>query len=169
MKKRVWLGLICLLFASCASTQKQSNYYLPQETKTPFVYEVRSVTVTVDYIDEKVIADQFYNLLITELSAQETQITGKEIVIPVEDVVYLDVTINQRAFIQDIQQKNSIYITFTGYDSDDNVVLRENAYFAGKENFISSVDQYNCGKKIITNLLNYQSGVNKVFLKANEE
>lgn len=169
MKKGLWVALCSLLFFGCTSTSKQSNYYVPAESKTPFVYEVRNVTVSIDYVEEDVIAQQFNTLLITELSGQETKITGKETVFPVDDVVYLDVEINQRSFIQDIQQKNSIYIIFTGYDSDNNIVIRENAYFAGKENFISSVDQYNCGKKIIANLLSYQKQVNGIYLKNNEE
>lgn len=168
MKKVLWLALCSLLVVSCASTSKQSNYYIPVESQNPFIYEIRDVSVSIDYVEEKIIADQFTTLLITELSSQETQITGKEVVFPVNNIVYLDVEINQRAFIQDIQQKNSIYIIFTGYDENDNIVIRENAYFAGKENFISSVDQYNCGKKIIANLLKYQKDINGNFLKNNE-
>lgn len=165
MKKRLWFGLCAILFAGCASTSRQASYYIPEIVQKPFVYEVRNVYVNIDYVEDAVIADQFNTLLITELSAQETQITDKENVYPVNDVIYLTVEINQRSFIQDIQQKNSIYIIFTGYDKNGNILIRENSYFAGKENFISSVDQYKCSKKIIANLLSYQKKVNIIFLK----
>lgn len=161
MKKIFLAGLITFLLMGCASVPKKASYYVEPGDMTPFVYELRDVSVSIDYVEEVDIAQQFTNLLLTELSFQDADENAS--------VVYLDVSVNQRSFIQDIQQKTSIYVTFTGYDEDENIVLRENSYMVGKSTFISSIDQYKCGKKIVPKLLNFQKNVNKVYLKNNEE
>lgn len=163
MKKILMAGLLAFLLMGCSSIPKQASFYVEPESVEPFVYELRDVQVSIDYVQETEIAEQFYNLLLTQMSIQDFS-AGET-----DKVIYVDVNVNQRSFIQDIQQKNSIYITFTGYDEEDNIVLRENSYIVGKGTFISSVEQFNCGKKAAAKLLNFQKGVNKAYLKNNEE
>ena len=67
--------------------------------------------------------------------------------------------------IQNINQKNTIYINVIGYDVDDNAVIRDNFYITGDMNFISSVDQYKCINKVLKKLKNYQKSVNKDYIK----
>lgn len=160
MKKVYFIVLVSFLFISCSAIPKRAKYYELKDNLEPFIYEIRDVSVVIDYVEENDIADQFTNFLLTKLSYQQSVSS---------DIIYIDVSVQQRSFIQDIQQKNSIYITFTGFDENNNIILRENSYYVGKSTFISSFDQYKCGNQIVSNLLKFQKDVQNIYIKNNEK
>ena len=81
------------------------------------------------------------------------------------NVVYIDFNVVQRSFLQNIDQKTTIFINVIGYDSDRNILIRENYYITGKDTFLSSVTQYKYVSKITNNLLKYQESVERSFEK----
>ncbi len=124
----------------------------------PFDYETGDVSVSIDYVNEAVIAEQVTTLMNTLFSKNMENKND-------ENMIYIDFNVVQRSFIQNIDQKNTIYINVIGYDSNDNIILRDNYYLTGDQSFISSIVQYKCVNKITKHLLNYQKLINKAYKK----
>lgn len=163
MKKSCVLLLsLSFVFLGCSSIPKETISFPAISEMDPFDYETGDVSVSIDYVNETVIADQVTTLMNTVFSKN---IENKN----EENIIYIDFNVVQRSFIQNINQKNTIYINVTGYDSDDNIVLRDNFYITGDQTFISSVVQYKCVNKIANNLLNFQKAVNKAYIKRIED
>lgn len=160
MKKSCVLLLLSFsfVFLGCSSIPKETISFPAISEMDPFDYETGDVSVSIDYVNETVIADQVTTLMNTVFS-KNTENKNED------NIIYIDFNVLQRSFIQNINRKNTIYINVTGYDSDDNIVLRDNFYLTGAQTFISSVVQYKCVNKVTKHLLNYQKSVNKAYIK----
>ena len=159
MKKSCILLLsLSFMFLGCTSIPKETISFPAVNEMKPFDYETGEVSVSINYVNESVIADQVTTLLNTVFSKN---IENKND----ENIIYIDFNVVQRSFMQNINQKNTIYINVIGYDSDNNIVLRDNFYLSGDDTFISSVIQYKCVNKITKKLLNYQNSVNEAYIK----
>lgn len=158
MKKSFILLSMCFIFLGCSSIPKETMSLNSVNDMEPFDYETGEVSVSIDYVNESVIADQVTTLMNTVFSKNTVNQND-------ENIIYIDLNVVQRSFIQNINQKNTIYINVTGYDTNNNIVLRDNFYLTGDQTFISSVVQYKCVNKVTKNLLNYQKSVNKKYLK----
>lgn len=160
--KKVCIPLfLCIIFCGCSSIPKETISFTPISEMEPFDYKTRNVNVSIDYVNETVIAEQVSILLDTKFANNSENKNGK-------NIVCIDFNVVQRSFIQNIEQKNTIYINVIGYDFNDNIVLRENFYLTGNQTFISSVVQYNCVNNITKKLLNYQNSVNKNYIQQNK-
>lgn len=160
MKKVSFILFISMLFCSCISFPRSSSFYVESKELVPFDYNIRDVSVSIDYVNEEIIADQVRNLIETTLIPSQ---------IDSESIINLDINIIQRSFIQNIEQKNSIYINFVGYDENEDIVVRENYYVSGNQTFVSSVDQYDCIKRILNKLISFQDSIRKEKIKENEK
>lgn len=158
MKKSYVLLSLCFLFIGCSSIPKETISLHPVDELEPFIYEPGDISVSIDYVKESVIAEQVTTLMSTVFSKNTENQND-------ENIIYIDFNVVQRSFIQNINQKNTIYINVIGYDSDNSIILRDNFYLTGDQTFISSVVQYKYVNKVIKNLLKYQKSVNKNYLK----
>ena len=158
MKKDCVLLFLSFIFLGCSSIPKETISFPAVNEMDPFDYETGDVSVSIDYVNETVIADQVTTLMNTMFSKNMENKND-------ENIIYIDFNVVQRSFIQNINQKYTIYINVTGYDLNDNIILRDNFYLTGDQTFISSIVQYKCVNKVTKHLLNYQKSINKAYIK----
>lgn len=109
MKKNCIPLFLCIIFCGCSSLPKETFSFTPTNEIEPFDYKSRNVSVSIDYVNETVIADQVSTLLDTQFANNSENKNSK-------NIVYIDFNVVQRSFIQNIEQKNTIYINVIGYD-----------------------------------------------------
>ena len=158
MKIRFTLITLIFFVFGCTSLPQHKSLYNYIPGTEPFIYEIRDVNVSIDYVNENEIANQVRILM-------ESSVISNSDLQNMSNVVYIDFNVLQRSFLQNIDQKTTIFINVIGYDSDRNILIRENYYITGKDTFLSSVTQYKYVSKITNNLLKYQESVERSFEK----
>ena len=159
MWKKILLLLSVFCVISCTSIPKHSTVYYSEDYLEQFCYEIRDVDVSIDYVNEAVIAEQV-KILLESITNRNQNIENK---------VFIDFNVLQRSFIQDINQKTTIYINVAGYNSNNEILFRENYYLTGKETFLSSVTQYRCVNYITKKLSKYQESIEKKIIQRDEK
>ena len=161
MKKIILILFIAFMFISCTSFPKStSNYYFSSDDKT-YLYEVKNINVSIDYVNDKFVAKQIKDNVESLLYANQRFINDAT-------TINIDIDVNQRSFIKNIEQKNSIYISFVGYTDEGFIILRENVYITGNKNLISTVDQYNSITPIVKRMIKQQTLHNEKSNETNE-
>lgn len=161
MKKNILILFIAFMFISCTSFPKStSNYYFSSDDKT-YLYEVKNINVSIDYVNDKIVAKQIKDNVESLLYANQRFINDAT-------TINIDIDVNQRSFIKNIEQKNSIYISFVGYTDEGFIILRENVYITGNKNLISTVDQYNSITPIVKRMIKQQTLHNEKSNETNE-
>jgi len=147
MKKKVWLLLLIILLfllPSCVTKRQQNSWYNYPSVPFFFRYQIDNVSVIINHVHEENITRQVYIIAYTHLESQQKnyQINGK--------TIFLDINVEQRSFLQNIEMYNSIFISITARDELGNIYARENEYISSKQTFIAAAEQ----NKIITRILN---------------
>ena len=154
-KKNVFIPLFCTFFfflyfgcVSAISIPKQSIASLPEYEKK--LLDCRIITgetqVTVDYVKQNDIADQITQIADILLNSEQANNGTNTFV--------LNISVRQRSFLHDIQQRNSIYIIASLKDKDGNVALNQTINIEGSDSILSSVNQYKYVKRILQNIKN---------------
>jgi len=147
MKKIIMLFLLAgLIFtlSSCVTKRQHSSWqdYPP----APFFYNLKTekVTVIVDHVREENISQQVFTIAGTYLEAQQQKYPKSG------DTLLLEISIEQRSFMQNVEMYNSIFISCIVRDKEGNIYARENEYITGKQTFVAAAEQ----NTIITRILN---------------
>lgn len=150
-------SLLCAIFiflcfgcVSSISIPKQSIASLPEYEKKLLDCRIipGATEVTVDYVKQNDIAEQITDIADILLNSEQTN-NGTY-------TFMLDISVRQRSFLRDIQQRNSIYIIASLKDKDGNVVLNQTINIEGSDSVLSSVNQYKYVKRILQNIKNTQ-------------
>lgn len=145
--------LTFLFFTSCVSLSSGSGYEKYPDKNTTYSIEINDVTVSNDKVLDTDIADQIYAIVESILGSTEQENT-----IPLQ----LDIEVIQRSFFYKIEQKNSIYVSYYLYDSD-NLVMQKGFYIETAETIISSNTQYKISKRITKEIQRYIKKSSKLY------
>ena len=142
--------LFCFGCVSPISIPNQSIASLPEYEKKLLDCRIipGAAEVTVDYVKQNDIAEQITDIADILLNSEQTN-NGTHTFI-------LDISIRQRSFLRDIQQRNSIYIIASLKDEDGNIALNQTINIEGSDSVLSSVNQYKYVKRILQNIKNTQ-------------
>jgi hypothetical protein len=144
------LGIFALLAFSCMTTNKRSSFagYPP----LPFFWECRPgrINVIIDRVREENIAGQVETIIQTWLDKKQNYD------LKTDGPLFLDVTMEQRSFIRNVEFYNTIYISCVLRDGEGTVYARENEYITGRRNLVISLEQYRIMKRIMGKLLKDQ-------------
>lgn len=161
MKKSVILLIVSILLLTGCSTLRATDDDFPECSEMePFYVTVSNIDVSVDYVNDITIASQIKTLIETQLAQQESE--------EYERKLFLDISIVQRGFIQNVEQKNSIFVLFTIKDETGNALFRLNKYMSGSATIISATDQYFYLTPMAKSLIKYQKKVLEIYKKNNE-
>jgi hypothetical protein len=145
-----FLGVFALLAFSCMTANRRSSFagYPP----LPFFWDCRPgrISVTIDRVREENIAGQVETIIQTWLDKKQNYD------LKTDRALFLDVTMEQRSFIRNVDFYNTIYISCLLRDEDGTVYARENEYITGKRNLVITLEQYRIMKRIMGKLLKDQ-------------
>ena len=135
MKRFLLLAIMSLALAGCASTGKASKFYDdPEGLLGSSRIEIRNVSVVIDYVNQK------------DIDFQVRQIAGmlfdREKIVDPRNILYADIEVNQRSFIDGIDPKNSLFVTLVVADANGQIISRIQEYAVGNESVLSSAVQY---------------------------
>jgi hypothetical protein len=147
MKKVVSSLLIigCLIsVSSCVTGRSRSSWHGYPPVPFSYQYRIDKVLVIIDHVREDNIAQQLKVIAETHIEPQQKRYQEND------EIVFLDITVEQRSFMQNVEMYNSIYVSFTAHDGGETVYARENEFISSKQTFISVPVQ----RAIITRILN---------------
>jgi hypothetical protein len=145
------LGIIFLvLTSSCVSQRHHSSWQ--EYPPAPFLWQYRTdkVSVIVDHVREDNIAQQIKIIAETHLESRQ-QHNRKN-----DKTIFLDITVEQRSFMQNVEMYNSIYVSCVAHDGEETVYAKENEYISGKKTFIAVPEQKIIITRILDRFLNEQ-------------
>ena len=141
------LCLSCFLVFSCVTDNQSVSYNNYQDYPGYYILKIESVTVTIDMVRDSSIAEQITMVADTYLQSRQIQD------IFAEKTLYLDIVITQRTFLDNLNQKNSIYISCLAHDQEGNIFARETEAVSGNRTIISSVEQNIIVRRILDKFL----------------
>jgi hypothetical protein len=132
------------------TTNKRSSF--TGYPSVPFFWECRpgKINVTIDRVREENIAGQVQTIIQTWLDRKQSYD------LKTDRPLFLDVTMEQRSFIRNVEFYNTIYISCVLRDEDGRVYARENEYITGRRNLVISLEQYRIMKRIMGKFLKAQ-------------
>lgn len=149
MKNRFYIFtmLFSLVFVSCGSVPFLSNgYVVIPENPTSYHIVSNSVEVIIDKVSDNDIANQILSICESTFPVLNAE---------TENNLNLDITVNQRSFFYDINQKNSIFVVYSLSDNYGNIKLQKDFYFVTKSSIISGKEQYKITDKIKNDIKNF--------------
>jgi hypothetical protein len=153
MKKTVLTFLLIgLLVAASSCVTKRRNSSWNEYPPIPFFYQyqVGSVVVIVDHVREVNIAQQLCTIAETCLESQQ------KYALQSDKTFILDITVEQRSFMQNVEMYNSIFVSCFVHDEEGNIYARENEYITGKKTFIDAAEQNTIMTRILNRILSSQ-------------
>ncbi len=145
------LTFLCL--TSCVSVSSGTGYEKYPDKNTNYYIDINDVTVSNDKVLDTDIADQIYAIIESILGKTELENSTP---------LQLDIEVIQRSFFYKIEQKNSIYVSYYLYDSDD-LVMQKGFYIETSETIISSNTQYKISKRITKEIQRYIKKSSKLY------
>lgn len=147
------LLLISFIFTGCASVSTKSGYVnLPQKNTFYNVNEI-SIKVSKDQIPDNQVSEQLKGIIFSMIPCNYNAESEK---------VLLEITINQRAFLKDVRQLNSIYVTFTLKNKDGSILMNKGLYKETTSSIVSAVEQYNISTFITSEINSFFNNSLKV-------
>ena len=129
--------IIAFLFASSSCVTKRQHSSWQNFPPVPFfyLYQIDKVSVIIDHVKEENITRQLSMIAETYLaSKQNYKITNAQ-------TILLDINVEQRSFMQNMEMYNSIFISCTAHDGEGIMYAKENEYISGRQTFISAAEQ----------------------------
>ncbi|GHV96652.1 hypothetical protein AGMMS50293_29720 [Spirochaetia bacterium] len=161
MKKLKLIFILIVLFSvsSCVTKRKHGSWQ--EYPAVPFFcrYQVADVSVIIDHVREENIAKQLFIIAETHLEANQNYARQSD------KTLLLDITVEQRSFMQNVELYNSIYVSCIARDEDGNMYAKENEYISGKQTFVASAEQNIIISRILNRLINQQKKRNRDILK----
>jgi hypothetical protein len=165
MRKQLYCLLLgfALLNSSCATANRRSSFtgYPP----LPFFWDCRPgrISVTIDRVSEESIAGQVRTIIQTWLDKKQNYN------LKTDRPLFLDITMEQRSFLRNVEFYNTIYISCTLRDGDGTVYARENEYTTGKRNLLLSLEQYRIVKRVTGKFLKDQKKRYRAVVRYNKK
>jgi hypothetical protein len=152
MKRDLLFSLLCafFLFSSCVTGIRKGSFANYPEGSFFGDYRINSVSVTVDHVKEDSIASQLS--MITQTYLDSKQFHG----IDRGKTLLLDITVEQRSFIHDVEFYNAIYVSCVIRDEAGNIYGKENKYISGKRTVIAAVDIDRIMRSVLDRILAYR-------------
>jgi len=144
MKKTALLFIFIVLLVTLSScvTKRQNNSWHGYPPK-PIYFQIGSVTVIIDHVREESISQQVLTIAETFIESQQKRYHRDD------KIFLLNISIEQRSFMHNIEMYNSIFISINALDEEGNLHARTNESITGKKTFVSATEQ----SAIITRLL----------------
>ncbi|GHT92865.1 hypothetical protein FACS1894140_5490 [Spirochaetia bacterium] len=124
-----------LLLSSCVTGTRHGSF--TNYPGIPFFgdYRINSASVTVDHVKEDSIAAQLFTIchILLESKKQYDLEEGKTLLL-------VDITVEQRSFMHDVDLYNAIYVSCVIRDEAGNIYGRENEYISGKRTVIAAAE-----------------------------
>jgi hypothetical protein len=146
--------VICCL-TNCVTGAKNDSYTNYPDEAALRRFQLNSVNVTVDHVNDRKIAEQMYIIAETYLSAKQNY--GAE----GDKILLIDITLTQRSFMYNIDLYNTIYAAVDARDEKGIVFARENIYISGKRTIISAVEQNSILQNILKRLIKNRGKSNR--------
>lgn len=153
-KERVIILLIlCFVLTSCVSIfsiPKEKEYAVFPTESTEYSISVNSIVVTKDTVSDVDLKSQIQNLTETmflDLSNEKD----------FEETLYLELELKQRSYYKGINQKNSIFLTYSLINEDDITVYNSSYSLVCSDSIESSKVEYE--------LLNHMNNKIRKYLK----
>jgi hypothetical protein len=149
---------ICCL-TNCVTGVKNDSYTnYPGE---PIIrrFQINSVDITVDHVNDRKIAEQMRIIAETYLNAKQNND------IEADKILLVDITLTQRSFMYNIDLYNTIYATVNAHDDKGIVFARENIYISGKRTIVSATEQNAVLQNVLKRLIKNQAESNRQKLK----
>jgi hypothetical protein len=157
-------GVVVSLLLSCASGSGGGSWHSYPEAPAYWDYRSGEVQVTVDHVPEEAIASQIRVITETLLAA------GAGDGIQADSLMLIDIRVEQRSFLHDVELLNAIYIDCLIRDEEGQVVGREYEYYVGKASILSAREQERLFRIVLERILasrrrryrelqNYRGGV----------
>jgi len=153
MKKVVLLFLLAgfLITLSSCVTNRQYNFW-QDFPPAPFFYryEINNVSVIIDHVREESISWQVFTIAETNLKTrqQRYQIPGK--------TLFLEINVEQRSFMRNMEMFNSIFVSFTARDENEMVYIKVNEFISGRQSFVVATEQNTIINRILNRILDEQ-------------
>jgi hypothetical protein len=144
------LGLFVLLNFSCITTTQRSSFAGYPEFPFFWDYSPGRINVTIDRIREESIASQLGIIVQTLLDGNQSYDIKRD------RGLFLDISMEQRSFMHDVELYNTIFVTCVVRDEGGLIYARENEYIAGKRSLVAASEQNRIMKRILGRLLKDQ-------------
>lgn len=136
--------LVVLSFFSCTTKKSVQNFY----TENPSIDDmcnisIHDITVVVNHVREKEVEAQIAQIVQDIVEQNNTSDYSTE--------GDLDISINQRSYIDGSDQKNSLFISCI-VTHDGKKLCSESMYLTGTANILSSVEQYQYLNEIVSRI-----------------
>ena len=151
MKKSVllvFLPLVSFLLFSCISLPKSDGYEIYPDEPADYMVSIDSVSITIDYVEDKELESQAKDMMLTQFAGICEENDG---CMP----LVLNVTLSQRSFYKNIDQYNSIALSYTLTDSEGNVVVRQGYYKRTGDTVVSSTEQFDLLERMTKKIKDY--------------
>jgi hypothetical protein len=131
----------------------------------PFFWDCRpgKISVTVDRVREESIASQVETIVQTWLDRKQNY------AVKTDRPLFLDLTMEQRSFMHNVEFYNTIYIGCALRDVEGKVYARENEFISGKRNLVITLEQYRIVNRIMGKLLRDQKKRYRAVLRYNRK
>ncbi|GHV89513.1 hypothetical protein AGMMS50268_00160 [Spirochaetia bacterium] len=155
-----FLMVIFLLLGSCVTGTRRGSF--ADYPGPPFFYDCRinSVSLTVDHVREDNIASQLFMICQTYLESKQRYDP-----IRADKTLLLDIRVEQRSFMHDVDLYNAIYVSCVIQDEGGRIYGKENEYISGKRTMISSAEQDRIMGRILDRILKKQKSQYRAMLK----
>jgi hypothetical protein len=139
------IAVICCLTNCVTGTKNDSYTNYPDAV--PRRFQINSVNVTVDHVNDGKIAEQMRVIAETYLNAGQNNDTAAD------KILLVDITLAQRSFIYNVDLYNTIYAALDARDENGTVFARENIYISGKRTIVSATEQNAVLRNILKRLI----------------
>lgn len=140
-KKVLFTLIASLCFISCLSFPSSNGYTLMPDAPVQYSVATNSVEVSLDKVLDYDIANQILSICASYFPGLDN-----------ENVLKLDISVTQRSFFYDVNQKNSIFVNYTLTDSSDKIVMQKDFSYETKSTVVSGKEQYKIANKIKKNV-----------------
>jgi hypothetical protein len=150
--------VICCL-TNCVTGTKNASYTNYPDEAIHSRFQLNSVNVSVDHVNDNKIAEQMRIIAETYLDAKQNNDTGED------KILLVDITLTQRSFMYNVDLYNTIYAAVDVHDETGIVFARENIYISGKKTIVSAVEQNAILQNVLKRLIKNREKINRRLLK----
>jgi hypothetical protein len=155
--------LTVLLFLSCASGSGRGSWNSYPEAPAYWDYRTGEIRVTVDHVQEDAIASQI------RVMADIMLARGAEGKRAANTHAQIDIHVEQRSFLHDVELLNAVYIDCLISDGEGRVLGREYEYRVGKGSILSSREQERLFQNILGRILKSRRNRYREIKKAGDD
>lgn len=143
--------IVLLLSNSCATIKSNSSYYNYPLLDSLYLLVPGEISVSIDSLKDELIENQIFEISKTYLQALQNTPLGEF------EEIYFNVHINQRAFMQNAEIYNGIYVSCQVNNSSGITYAAENEYICTKGSIVNTIEQNKIILRIISKIIKQQN------------